>query len=231
MEPHRQLEEALSWRLVTELWRRFADRFSLVEMHPGGGQYDCLSLLKSGDDFQSVLHVNRSGGSVHVHCGRTPQSWTEWAERMLADPPRFLDEIGDAIGIAAPKSLPKSTPMTISFRYICEFLTHAVGRLEKWECRNGFCDTSGDGGGKRDKWFNCFPGIEGEPPPKALSGGKLSSAYGYWFLLKETEPVLCLDTDGRLYKLDGSVLDLTAIYSKHKRMWPVIAVTAMELLP
>lgn len=231
MEPYPQLEEALSWRLVTELWRRFPNSFFLIETHPGGGQYDCLSLMESDDGIRSALDINRGGGSVHVHRGRTPQSWPDWAERMLADSQRFLDEIGDAIGIAAPKSLPRSTPTTIAFRYVCELLTHAIGRLEKWECRNGFCDTSADGGGKRQEWFNCFPGIEGEPPPKELAGGKLSRAYGYWFFLKETEPVLCIDTDGRLYKLDGVTHDLMAIYAMHKRVWPMIAETAMELLP
>ena len=231
VELDQQLEEALSWRLVTELWRRYPDRFVLIETHPGGGQYDCLSLMESDDGFHSNLDVNRGGGSVHLHRGPTPRSWPDWTGRMLTDPLRFLDEIGDAIGIAVPKSLPRSTPTTISFRYICEFLTHAVGRLERWECRNGFCDTSGYGGGKREEWFNRFPGIEGEPPPKEWAGEELDGAYRYWFLLKEAEPAICLDTDGRLYKLDGSVLDLTVIYTKYKRVWPVIAETAMELLP
>ncbi len=150
---------------------------------------------------------------------------------MLADPLGFLEEIGDAIGIAAPKPLPKSTPTTVSFRYVCELLTHAVGRLEKWECRNGFCNTSGYGGGKRESLFNCFPDIGGDQAPKEVAEGKLSRAYDYWFLLRDSEPMLCVDTGGRLYKRDGNVHDLTAIYAKHKRVWPVIAETAMELLP
>jgi hypothetical protein len=150
---------------------------------------------------------------------------------MLANAPRFLDEIGSAIGRAPPQSIPKSTPTTIAFRYVCEFLTHAIGRLDQWECRNGYCETSGYGCGKRAAWFNSFAGIRSSQPPKELTGGKLHAAYGYWFVLKNTEPVLSIDTAGRLYTLSGEVHDLAAIYAEHKRMWPVIAETAITLLP
>ena len=231
VQPARQLEESLSWRLITELWRRFPDRYVLIETHPGGGQYDCLSLIEFSNGFRSVLDVNRGGGRVHVHCGRNPQSWSDWSDRMLADSCSFLDEIGAAIGLAAPKPLPKSTPTTIAFRFVCEFLTHTVGRLEQWECRNGFCDTSGYGSGKREMWFNSFPGIITEHSPKGLANGRLESAFGYWFILKNDEPVICLDTDSRLYKLSGEAHDLMASYGRHKRVWPVIAETALELLP
>jgi hypothetical protein len=203
----------------------------LIETHPGGGQYECLSLIEFAADSHSVLDVNRGGGSVHVHQGCNPQSWPNWFDRMLDDSRRFLDEIGDAIGIEAPKKLPKSTPATISFRYICEFLTHAVGRLEQWECRNGFCDTSGYGGGKQESWFASFPAVQADRPVKPLADGRFSPAYGYWFLLKNTEPMLCFDIDGQLHMRDGQVHDLATLYAKHKRMWPMIADTALELLP
>ncbi len=225
-----QLEEVLSWRLITELWRRFPSHYSLIETHPCSGMYDCLSLIKFDDCFHSILDVNR-GGSVHIHEGRSPQSWPDWKERMLADPLPFLDEISDAIGADVPANLPKSTSVTISFRFICEFLTHMVGRLERWECRNGFYDTSGYGGGVLENRFSSFPAIQVDLTQKSMADGRLASAYGYWFLLKNSEPMLCLNTDGQLYKRSGEVKDLTATYAKYNRMWPVIAETALDLLP
>ena len=231
MTQQRQLEEVLSWRLVCELWRWFPDRYFLIESHPGGGQSDCLSLIEFAAEPWSALDVNRGGGSVHVHQGRNPQSWSDWVERMLGDPRRFLNEICDALGIDAPQKLPMSTPATISFRYIGEFLTHALGRLEQWECRNGFFDTSGYGGGKQESWFTCFPAVKAGRPVKPLADGRFSPAYGYWFLLRNTEPMLCVDFDGQLYTRDGQVHDLATLYAKHKRMWSLIADTALELLP
>ena len=108
---------------------------------------------------------------------------------------------------------------------------HTVGRLETWECRNGFCDTSGYGGGKQETWFNSFPSIEAEQPPKRLADGRLDAAYCYWFFLKISEPVLCIDTSGRLYKLNGDVHHLVSSYAEHKRIWPLITETALDLLP
>lgn len=227
----RQLEEVLSWRLITELWRRFPVGYCLIETHPGGGQYDCLSLIELDGRRTSILDANRAGGSVHVHHGRSPQSWPEWVERMLTDPRRFLDEVTDAMGTETPANLPKSTPATVSFRFISELLTHAVGRLEKWECRNGCCDTSGYEGGKRTEWFTAFPAAHVNRNKKSVALGGLDLACGYWFLLKDAEPMLCLDVDGHLYTRDGRVDDLAATYAKHGRIWPVIAETALEFLP
>jgi len=32
-----QLAETLSWRLLTEFWQRFPDRYALIETQPDGG--------------------------------------------------------------------------------------------------------------------------------------------------------------------------------------------------
>lgn len=93
------------------------------------------------------------------------------------------------------------------------------------------CDTSGFGGDKREKWFSQFPGIVTEHSPDRLANGRLESDFGYWFILKNGEPVICLDADSRLYKLGGKVHNLMSSYGRHKRVWPVIAETALELLP
>lgn len=50
-------------------------------------------------------------------------------------------------------------------------------------------------------------------------------------MLKNDDPVICLDTDGRLHKMNGEAHDLVASYSRHKRVWPVIIESALELLP
>jgi hypothetical protein len=216
--------------MLTELWRRFPDRYALIETHPGGGQYDCLSLADCRNGLHTVLDINR-GGSVHLHQGRSPQSWTGWTDRMLEDASGFLDELEQAMGFTHPTPLPSSTSATLTFRFVPEFLTHAIGRLERWECRNGFCDTSGFGGGKRETYFSCFPQVEIEVPAIEFAKGRIDSAYLHWFLLRNGEPQACLDTNGRLYKTDGATHDLMELYSKCKRIWPVIAEVALDILP
>lgn len=230
MNSGRQLKENLSWRLVTELWRRFPDRFFLIETHPGGGQYDCLSFIEMEEGLSSVLSVNREG-SLHLSYGRDPGVWPDWLERMAVEPGDFLNKLCDSLEMDVPQPLPQSTPSTIAFRFICEFLTHATGRLDQWECRNGFLDTSGWTCGRQDAWFDCFPALRNPDHPKRLVKGELDPAYCYWFLLKDSMPQLCIDIGGHLYNLEGETFDLVAIYSQHKRVWPVIAETAIQLLP
>ncbi|HNY85931.1 MAG TPA: hypothetical protein PKN23_05490 [Candidatus Hydrogenedentes bacterium] len=161
--PSRQLEEIVSWRFVTEFWRRFPESFDLIEAHPGGGQYDCLALLTKGENPSIAIDVNRGGGSVHIHkhalgLDGSMSMHSDWMERMLGpEPNKFLDEIAHEARLKVPKKRPASTAATLTYRYISDFLAHSIGRLEKWECRNGFEDTSGWGGGVRREFFESFP--------------------------------------------------------------------------
>jgi hypothetical protein len=41
---NRQLIEIASWRLISDICRRYPETFTIIETHPGGGLYDCLSL-------------------------------------------------------------------------------------------------------------------------------------------------------------------------------------------
>jgi hypothetical protein len=135
------------------------------------------------------------------------------------------------MGLTHPSPLPRSTPATITFRFVCEFLTHAIGRLERWECRNGYYATSGYGGGKRAEFFSEFPQLSADLPIVEFANGRIDSTYLYWFLLRDNEPQVCIDTGGQLYKTNGEVHDLAAIYSNAKRIWPIIAELALEVLP
>lgn len=147
-----QLVEIVSWRLIAELWRRFPRRFDLIEMHPGGGQYDCLALLSKGTSTVAI-DVNRSGGSVHIHkhvFGTADEMavYSDWVGRMLGPSPRrVLDLVAHEARLPVPDKLPASTPATLTCRFISEFLSHSFGRLCRWECRNGVEDTSGYTGG------------------------------------------------------------------------------------
>ncbi len=80
----RSVLEAASWRLAAELCRRHPDRLRIYELHPGGGQYDCLSIAVAGESPRSLIQLNRNG-SIHIEGrwdGRAPQveprSWTAY---------------------------------------------------------------------------------------------------------------------------------------------------------
>jgi hypothetical protein len=87
--------EIASWRMVSELHRRYPDLFNVIETHPGGGQYDCLSLYDHKE--RHIADFNRRG-SLHVFAGfgdsATPGSFDIWSEMSNSEHPKItLDQI------------------------------------------------------------------------------------------------------------------------------------------
>ena len=52
-------KEVLSWMIISEVLRQSALDLDIAVLHPGGGQYDTLSLVTY--EGNSILHVNRNG--------------------------------------------------------------------------------------------------------------------------------------------------------------------------
>ena len=121
-----------------------------------------LVVRDRNDNESFAIDVNRGGGSVHVHraafgIGGDVTLHPDWANQMFGcAPDRFLDKISNDARLQIPSKLPISTPETITYRIISDFLTHAVGRRDKWECRNGFFDSS-EYSGVNKGWFENFP--------------------------------------------------------------------------
>ncbi len=234
MEMCRQLEEVLSWRLETEIWRRFPDKFHLIESHPCGGTYDSLVMsLRSIEGPSSDISLNR-GGSLHLMSEefRIPDVFPDWEEAMLQEnPEKFLDKVCEKIGWEVPEQLPESTPETLVYRYISDFLAHSFGRKEYWECRNGQLDSSGYVFGQRRELFEKFKGLEEidrTDHPDCFIGIPF---YDFWFLMKDEEPFLCFEKSGILHLRNGKTYSLAHLYKKTKRIWPMIYATAGGLLP
>lgn len=240
MEINRQLEEILSWRFVTEMFRRFPNDFTIIEAHPCSGQYDCLVMVRSNRDnnLSFAIDVNRNGGSVHVHqaafdIGPDTTLHTDWTEQMLGhSPSRFLDKIAEDARLQIPTKLPTSAPETLIYRFIADFLTHSIGRLDKWECRNGFFDSS-EYSNANNGWFESFPYLlKSDTKARDLEWhNNTSYAYNFWFLLKNNKPMLCLSKEGKVYTKRDKAYDLSELYKKNRKIWPLISQIAGDLLP
>ena len=237
MPPSDQLLISASWRFVAEFWRRYPSKFDLIETHPCSGMYDCLTLRTKDRQPQTALSLNRAG-SLHVwpealeQADKQSNAYQDWLPSMLGpEPSRFLDNVANDLRLSIPKKLPASTPETIVYRFIAEFLAHAIGRRETWDCRNGMHDTSGWCGGKQLEWFRKFAELDvGEKLKHAPALGS-ECAYSFWFLLKDGEPLICVDKTGLAHRQDGTRVDLMKAYKRHRRIWPIIHEAAGDLLP
>lgn len=233
--PSRPILEAVSWRLATELVRRFPDRLLVIETHPGGGQYDCISLIDQ-DQLSNLrsIDLNRIG-SVWVH-RRDDSDWVWrgcWTELLLVDDSRLpLDRLCWQAGLAAVLRLPNATRSVVSYRVISAFLTHQMLGRQRWECRNGFLDGSGMSGGQRDEWFDRIPAAGERMLVSEPSDPFGQPAYRFWFLLKDGEPRLAIEPSrGFAYDTRGHTTNLFARYEKARRIWPVVWAAAGHLLP
>lgn len=220
-----QLIEAASWRIVSELHRRYPGKFVLVETHPCGGQYDCLSLFH---DKRHVADFNRAG-AFHDFNGQT--SFDIW--RLLAEeePQAVLDQICRGLELPIPAKLPPSTPDVIVYRFIAAFLSHSVFGKEKWECRNGYDDSTGMGECGVSHLFNQFPEAKERLRVSVPNDLLEIPAYRFWFVIRDYKPLICLETTGAVWNDKGQSFDLTKLYKEEKRIWPVVMAIAGHLLP
>ena len=234
------MREIVSWRLASEMYRRYPDQLLIIEMHPGGGQSDCLSLLSRNRDL--TIHINRREHASVAFWSKAAgtdgvKPWgQEWSQHLIAaeDLKRPLDDLCSLIRWDIPNPVPPSTSAVIIYRFIAEFLTHTALGRRGWEWRNGFHDTSGYSGGVMEDWFEAFPQAFESARKQRPEGFLSNSEYNFWFLVKslgDKSPSLCLETNGHAYTKDGRTLDLSKIYQTKRRFWPLLFQTIPELLP
>lgn len=226
MNPSCQLREALSWKLVAELHRRHPGEFSVIETHPGGGQYDCLTFWK---DNQTIADLNRVG-SFHAKGCQIPWDalWPAGlAEGGIAE---VLDSMSRACGFSIPSKLPPTGPETLIYRIMAGVAAALAFDKDVWEWRNGREDTSGEGDQTyRDQWFDAFPGAK--EAARADSSGEPfgNSKYGFWFLLKNRQSVVCLTKTALCWDSEGGAINLAETYSQDRRTLRLVGIILGKL--
>ena len=88
----------LSWRLLARMASQIEVEVAPAILHPGGGQYDCLSLVD--DDGVPRIQMNRNGESTDLNGSLFRDTWVK-ATKNLAQ---------TALKIAGKSGLPMSTP-------------------------------------------------------------------------------------------------------------------------
>ena len=229
-----QQVEIASWQIVSELCRYYPERFKVIETHPGGGEYDCLSLYDKGP-----VHIADfvRGGHFHVfnRCDSSrelPEPLDIW-EQMAGpyDLKAIFDQVRSILGLPLPAALPQRTASSVVYRFIATFLTHVDVRLNRWECRNGWYeDTSGYGGGVVWQDFERFPEAKARLQVKFEDDILGQPAYRFWFLRRDNKPVLCLETSGVAWIEDGRSFDLVNLYEEKPDIWLLVMDVAGHLL-
>ena len=219
---NRQLIECASWRMATELVRRDT-KLCIRELHPGGGQYDCLAIVHGK---QQWLQLNRSG-SVHVFGGERVHSrvWRDIVEDDAALA-HWIDRLATELGLPGRSAV--TTHRALTYRVIAAVLSHGAFARQFLEVRSGFCDTSGDGGGIRT---NLFAGLkQTQPHFSSRSTETWQDASQYWFLLAGGKPVAAWHESGVAWCAGGTQVNLMSIYRRTRSIGEIVGVGFTQIL-
>lgn len=231
------LREIASWRFVAELARRYPGTFAIIETHPGGGLYDCLSIYSQADPHNGGhIDLNRAG-SAHIHRPFGPTGAARsvpglWDDLLAApDPKTVLDRVCAQAGLPPVTTLPAAGPDTLSCRFIAAFLSHATLGRAQWTCRNGYLDSADGGDEVRRELFDPFPAARVSLQTVTEHDVRHQPAYRFWFLVHD-RPRLCVELPtGVVHDTDGNVYNLQNLDRRHRRTWPVVHHVAGHLLP
>lgn len=136
-----------SWTVAVE-FTRAAPGLQVFETHPGGGQYDCLTLV----DADVKIDINRVG-SIHAHASptgeHTPLIPAEQWQAMLARPggaAAVAETVAAGCGMPWAAHRPATTARLLQYRVISRLLASRAFSRAEWDVRSRFHDSSGPGG-------------------------------------------------------------------------------------
>jgi hypothetical protein len=215
--PADRLVRTQSWSVVCQLMRRHPE-LKLVEMQPGAGGHFYLTLLK---DKQILVRIAEDGQIAD----------TSVAELVPPDENlKPLAELERSIGIDSPVRHPASTPSVLAFRVIAQLMAVTLDDRRRWDVRHAFCDAP-DGGAVVRKYVNPFPVAVERAGKRQSDDPYLEPWARFWAVLRASEPVALLDTDGFVY-VGRQVLYLPELYAAHsRRLTPTVAAALGSVLP
>lgn len=229
----RSVLEAASWRLASELVRRHPTTTRILRTHPGGGQYDCLTITSPAGDGGSV-QLNRNG-TIQVHArfdGQPDAEWppTEWIDYLAADPREFLGRLERASGLSAPAHVPPSDPTTLTYRLLAALAATGLKSVHPIEIQSGQFDTSGGGGGPNEA-LDSFPAIPAELRRDQSDDLFQQAGYRFWIVLRDRVPILAFEQDAGMAwtQHHGEGFDLMGLYELSHHNLLVVALELLQL--
>jgi hypothetical protein len=216
-----QIADAVSLELIYQIMRRYQAKYDLriFETHPGGGQYDCLSLYACKDNKREhFFDFNLAAQSLHVW--RNEQRRFDVVDDYLQakDPKIFLDLLCRTAGQDVNIKLPPSTGPVIAYGLMAKIIQSQIFSPDRYKLYMAYWDTSGVvEGGIREELARLFKTAKNLlDMPAELRAKK---AYRYFFLKNiSTEKVICLfDMKGIIHFPDDTEFDLLKLYDDSSR--------------
>lgn len=217
-----------SWWLGSQLVRRHPELI-LIETHPGGGMYDCLSIVRYGRDGSgsTLVDLNREG-SIHVHPENSNlMTWKD--ELQFGDRHAAVKRIEAAAGLIPPTQTPATTSAVLSYRAIASVLATLLNEREVWDARSY----------RSDSPYSNDPAFDVVPFPTAEKAVRASRpddflgdpGFRFWGLTKGGKVVAVVDTDGTVHLRKGRRSLVDAYTTGGRRLTKAIGAALGDVLP
>lgn len=219
--PH--VKAAVTWKITGELLRRHhsSTHLKILETHPGGGQYDCVSFCnKLG---ATLFDLNIATGHFHLFKQYGPRrtdlrklGWPDrgsYLQHFFAhyDPKVIVDEIEDLVGLPSYRKrlLPVTTPLVLVFRLMATMLQRHIFSRERLHISCGWYDGSGMDGSSIRQELLALPELFGPFPPPTTDWVVQAQAASRFWLLEMT--------DKHFNSVDPIIFDLRGVVHFPKR--------------
>jgi len=204
------LKRAVAWHALASICRQNPGLgLRIVETHPGGGQYDCLSLALM-PDCATLCSFNLGGTSLllgqPVGRRRPGRTWgddpdaTVWRYNQHGlgrDRDELARDIEAWLGFPErQQATPKRTPSTLAHAVIGELLDRVALGTKRVELRSGWQDSSGMEGSRERTWTQRLPALVGIEPGVEWQA-RCEAASRYWSLTRgaaHRDPAVVVDS-------------------------------------
>lgn len=231
---------AVTWRILTELVRRHQNECGLrvYETHPGGGQYDCLTLVWYDASRRRRHLCDFNVASQHIHVWEPYERprlrlgdlwWPDQNDYVLpflsaCDPKEVVDAVEALLGLPEGRRPQPTTPPILVLRIIASLMERNAFARRALEARCCWHDSSGMGGSFLHDWVAWFPSVQEKVEAHMRAGdydGACRAAGRLWRVSREglnSGVILDLAT-GRARVTDGKAeqMDLWGVFHGQSR--------------
>jgi hypothetical protein len=195
-EPSHALKQAVAWRVAVDLVRHYpSHHLRIIETHPCGGMYDCVSLVSmQAQQIQGLASFNLAGTGLLLTPWGPQRRGPAWADALddlvWRYPPHglgdhageFAEAIAARCGLQQREPQPAKSTANLSLAVLREIvLRHAFASRPVF-ARNAWFDTSGEGGAVVRGWAQALPGIAGGDWVQ-----EMATATRYWSLDRQSD--------------------------------------------
>lgn len=213
--PRVEIAEVFAWHICSEMVRHRPEA-RIYFWHPGGGQYDMLSVFIPNPEGWNnrPLDLNMRG-SIRYYVNQR-ENIIPWKEFFIEGPQKTIDTVERATIWRQVPETPISTPTVLAYRVIAALVRMTSQTKDRVTVDMAFHDSSGGDSGASQ----LAPGFEHADRHTQVQPHDSEQFDKYsrlWAMYSQSKVVAYVHDSGHVFLPNDITLDLEILYEKHRR--------------